>query len=230
MTTYTWPSDFPVNQFEMRIAPNSRTFVSPYAPASIQTIDLLGERWIITMTMPSTNNPVFGAHREAFFNRLQGQTNSVAIWHQKLTAPQGTLRGSIPVSWKTSGGATMNWTVARGAAMNWSAGSPVVVADIQQLANTGVIQTIPGRTLLAGDPIGIGGQLVQIMATATANGSGLMAIEFQPRARQLIPAGASVLWDRPTANFILKPGTDGVPTSWVPGEIEGTSFDLIEIF
>jgi hypothetical protein len=68
------------------------------------------------------------------------------------------------------------------------------------------------------------------MANATADGSGRLTIEFQPRARTSIPAGTAVVFDTPTANFILKPGTLNVPTVWTPDTIEGASFELIEVY
>lgn len=229
MTVYAWPSHFPVSRFEMRIKPNTRVFTSPYT-GTTQVLDLLGERWIISLEMPAPSDTIFAARREAFFDRLKGPSNSIAMGHQKLKRPQGTIGGSVASSWKTASGAASTWRTSSGAASTWMAGSPVIAFDIAQLANTGVIRTLPGRTLLAGDLIGMGGQLVRNMYDTQADSSGNMPFEFQPRARNLIPNGSAVLYDAPTANFILKPGTDGVPTSWSPGEVAGASFDLIETY
>lgn len=225
MTAYVWP--FPVNRFEMRILPNTRVFTGPYTPTT-QTLDLLGERLMISMDIPSTNDSREGAAREAFFNRLKASANLITIGHQKLRRPQGTLRGAVPSTW-TTGGSASGW-ITGGVASGWIGGAPVIAFAIAQLANTAVISTEAGYTLLAGDWIGFGGQLVQIMATTVADSSGLMPIEFQPRARTAIAAGAAVLWDGPTANFILKPGTPNVPTSWTPGMVDGATIELIEIF
>ena len=83
-------------------------------------------------------------------------------------------------------------------------------------------------TLRAGDMLGIGGQLVRIMADATADGTGAITIEFQPRARAAIAASSAVTWARPTANFMLK-SADGVPTVWAPGRADGASVEFIEV-
>ena len=227
MTTYAWPG-FPVNRFEMRIIPNQRTFVGPYTPTT-QVLDLLGERWMITLTLPPTarSSPTAAA-LEAFWNRLKGQANLVSMGHLVRPSPAGTMGGPVAASWTGSAG-TASWT-GSGGAVTWLTGDPVVDADIPQLATTGYIRTLAGATLLAGDMIGLGGQLVQIMANATADSSGRMAIEFQPRARNLIPAYSAVTYSAPTANFMLKPGTSGVPTVWTPDYVEGASIELIEVY
>jgi hypothetical protein len=227
-TAYRWPG-FGVVQFEMRILPNLRVFTGPYTPTT-QVLDLLGERWQVTLTLAPTVDPIEGAAREAFFDRLKGSANLITLWHVKRPLPQGTLGGSAAAVWHTSGSLTANWTTASAQAATWFAGAPIVHADIAQLASTGTIRTLAGRTLRAGDQFSIGGQLVRQMVDTVANGSGLMPIEFQPRARQGIPAGSAVLFDTPTANFMLKPGTPNVPTQWTPGVVEGASIDLIEVF
>lgn len=199
MTAYALPDSFRVNRFEMRQKRNQRTFTGPYTPTT-QVIDLLGERWIITMSIAPARNPIEIAAREAFSDRLCGQVNLITLGHRKLRAPQGTMRGS-----------------------------PVVSFNIAQLANTGTITTSAGLTLLAGDMIGLGGQLVRIMADTVADGAGHMPIEFQGRARTAISAGAAVTWNAPTANFMLTTA-DGIPTPWTPDMAEGASFDLVEIY
>lgn len=228
MTTYAWP--FVVNRFEMRILPNTRIFTGPYTPTT-QVLDLLGERWTISLSLPPTTDSSEAARREAFFDRLKGPSNWVSMGHQKITQPLGTLgAGTVSATWKNSSAATATWKNASTVTATWQAGQPVIASDIQQLANTGTIRTVPGRTFLAGSLFGLGGQLVRLMADALADGSGNMAIEFQPRARQLIQAGTVVVYSAPTATFILKPGTPNVPTSWTPGMIDGASIELIEVF
>jgi hypothetical protein len=198
MTAYAWP--FKCNRFEMRILPNTRTFTGPYTPTT-QTLDLLGERLMVSLDIPPTTDARSGAQREAYFNRLKASANTITLGHQKLLLPQGSLRGS-----------------------------PTIASAITQLANMAAITTTAGATLFAGDWIGFGGQLVQIMADTVADGSGAMPIEFQPRARTNIAAGAAVLWSAPTANFILKPGTPNVPTSWTPGMAGGATIEMVEVF
>jgi hypothetical protein len=199
MTTYAWPG-WGARRFELRVLPNLRAFVGPYTP-STQVIDLLGERWQAKVDLVPTTDPLEIAAREAFFDRLKGMAHLIAMPHLKLSAPQGTMRGS-----------------------------PTLQAAAAQLANTVNISTTSGATLKAGDMLGIGGQLCRVMANATADGTGLMAgVEIQPRLRVAKGLGTAVTWSAPTANFMLKT-PDGVPTVWSPGFTEGANLDLIEVF
>jgi hypothetical protein len=95
MTVYAWPG-FPVSQFSMSIAPNVRTFTGPYTP-TVQVLDLLGERWQITMTLaPTVNDELTGAALEAFFDRLKAQSNAFTLWHLKRPTLLGDARpGSV---------------------------------------------------------------------------------------------------------------------------------------
>lgn len=225
MTTYAWPG-FKAARFEMRLLPNLRTFVGPYTP-SVQVIDLLGERWMGTITLIPTEDPIEAAAREAFFDRLKGQANTFSIWHLRLQAPQGTLRDGTVATVKNASAVTVSVVNASAAAVTVNAGVPAVRAAASQGANSVALTTLAGRTLRAGDMIGIGSQAVRVMADATADGAGSLSIEFQPRARSDLAPGTRVTWDKPTVNAMLKT-PDGVSTPWVPGFSEGASFDWIE--
>ena len=200
MTTYAWP-DWGVSSFELRVVPNLRTFTSPYGTGQ-QTLDLLGERWRLRLQVAATNKSIEGAAREAFIDRLKGQSHTFAIWHLRLPAPQGTLRSD--------------------------GGAPVLDAAVAPLSNVAVIRTQAGRTVRAGDMLGLAGQLVRVMADATANGAGLLAIEFQPRARTAWGAGSAVQWDKPTANFMIMTA-DGAPTTWTAAAADAMALDAVEV-
>jgi hypothetical protein len=105
-------------------------------------------------------------------------------------------------------------------------GSPILRAAVAVGAKTATINTFPGRTVQAGDMLGIGGQLVRVVANATADGTGALAVEFLPRLRAAAAQGSVVTWDKPTATFMLK--GDGAPTTWRPGAFEGPGADFIE--
>lgn len=196
--SYAWPAAWKPCAFELRVIPNTRVFVGPYTPA-VQTLDLLGERFAGRIDLQPTTDPIEAAAREAWSDRLKGPANTFTIWHFRLPAPQGTLRGS-----------------------------PTLAAGVAQLANTATIQTIAGRTVYAGDMLGLGGQTVRVMVDAVADGAGLLAIEFQPRARAAIASGAAVTWDKPPITVMLK-SADGMPTTWQPGYADGWSFEFIEV-
>lgn len=226
---YPWPAGWKANRFEMRIVPNTRTFIGPYTP-TVQTVDLLGERWAATVTLPpdTDRDKTIGAAREAFWDRLAGPTNWLQLWHLKRPTPNGTLRDGMPASVINGSAAPVSVINGSAAPVTVIYGTPMNMAPIAQLAGTAPFQTVPGRTVYAGDHFGLpNGQLVRAMADAVADGAGVINIEFRPRVRTVIAAYAGALvWNRPTVNMMLK--GDGVPTPWTPGAVEGASVELIE--
>jgi hypothetical protein len=229
VTVYAWPdtAHFRASRFELRVMPNLRTFTGPYSQTT-QVIDLLGERWVATVDLPPSNSTVNGAAREAFFDRLKGQAHQISMHHLRLLQPQGTLRDGAAISVVNGSAAAVSVVNGSSAAVTVIGGTPVVAYSVAQLANTCTIRCFAGKTVLAGDMLGIGGQLVRVMADATADGNGALALEFQPRARAAWTPHQAVTWNKPTANFMLRAG-DGVPFSWAPGMSSGASFDLIEV-
>lgn len=227
MTAYAFPATFKVSRFEMRVIPNTRTFVGPYTP-TVQVIDLLGERWQISLDIVPGNDPVLGAAQEAFFDRLKGPANQVTIGYLPRTLPQGTIRdGGGSAQWKTNTSTNATWQTNVPSAATWSYIGPTLYAAATQLSNQLSIARTPGTTIFAGDHFGVGGQLFRAMANATTDGNGNALVEVQPRVRAaLIAISSAVTCTAPTANFMLK--ADGVPTVWRPGMFEGASFELIE--
>lgn len=225
MTAYAWPG-WKVSRFEMRVIPNTRTFVGPYTP-TVQVIDLLGERWQIILDLMPGIDPVQGAAQEAFFDRLKGPANQIIMGYLKRKLPQGTIRdGGGSAQWKTNTSTNATWQTNVPSAATWSYVGPTLYAAVAQLSNQLPISRTPGTTIFAGDHFGVGGQLFRAMANATADGSGQALVEVQPRTRTTFAISAGVTCTAPTANFMLK--ADGVPTVWRPGMFEGASFELIE--
>lgn len=96
MTQYAWPGaagGFATNHFELRISPNTRTHVGPYTRTR-QVIDLLGERWRGVVQLAPTNSLIYGAAREAFFDRLKGEVHTIGLYHVKRPYPLGSARGT----------------------------------------------------------------------------------------------------------------------------------------
>lgn len=226
MTIYAWPG-WCVSRFEMRIIPNTRVFVSPLTQG-VQAIDLLGERWQISLDTTPGVVIVDGAAREAFFDRLKGPVNRIAMWNLRLPVPRGTLRGGATVRVVNASLVTVTVVNASLIVVTVITGGPQLTSAVAVLAGSAPITYAQGATLLAGDMIGINGQLVRVMADATADAAGQLVIEFLPRLRAAAAAGLVITWDRPTAVFMLK--ADGVPTVWRPGMYEAASLDLIETF
>jgi len=228
MSDYTWPLAWKPARFELRVVPNTRVFVGPYTPTT-QVIDLLGERWAFSLDMPPDRDEVLGAAYEAFFDRLKGPANRIVMWNLKFPAPQGTLRATDVQAVNVVNGSLVAVTVRNAslAVVSVTSGTPTLRAVVAQGANTAALTCIPGRTLRAGDMLGLGAQTVRLMADATADGAGLMSIEFQPRARADLAAFTQPVTDKPTINFILK--GDGVPVVWHPGgTFDGPSLEGAE--
>ena len=167
-----------------------------------------------------------GAAREALFDRLAGGINDVALWHFRHAAPRGTLTDA-PVAWAiTDGGGA--WPVTNsGSPWPMTDGTLALRSPVSAGAQTATLQSRPGKTALAGDMLGIGGELKRVVADATADGAGALAITFTPRARVAWASySTAIVTARPTATFQI---LGGVPTQWVPGGASGASFEAVEV-
>ena len=138
-----------------------------------------------------------GAAIEAFIAAMRGQTNVVALYHFARSVPRGTARGTI----------LLNGAVSQGA-------SSIVVDGISPS---------PG-TILAGDVLGVGGQLLMAAADATASGGGA-TITLVNRVRTALSDNAAVTWNAPTALFRML-STTGV--SYFRARATGPSFTFGE--
>jgi hypothetical protein len=85
-------------------------------------------------------------------------------------------------------------------------------------------------TLLAGDWLGLtGGQLVRVVADATANDAGAMTVEVRHMLRSAVASGSAVTLDKPTALYVRTEAPLALPR--MPGNVEpGMSLDLVEVF
>lgn len=84
-----------------------------------------------------------------------------------------------------------------------------------------------GRTLTAGDMLGIGGQLCRVAFAATANASGQMTVQLTSDLRQARAAGTAVVLDRPTALFVAVD-----PVQWPASSARrcpGVTVQLVEV-
>lgn len=134
-----------------------------------QAVETGAEYWVMNLSIPARLRRVSGRD-EAFFNRLVGGAQPVALWHFGRPEPLGTMRGS-----------------------------PILNATMAQFSRTMLI-TATG-TLVAGDMIGVGGQLFQV--ADASQGGGLLTVTTVNRSRAQLAAGAAVTWYRPTASFVM---------------------------
>lgn len=227
MTTYTWPANLKPVAFEMRVMPNERVFRSAFNPAAAQVVDMGGDYWMCTMTLPLGNTDAGGAEIEALLARLRGSQNCVALYHLKRPLPRGTMRGAETINVVNGSLAAVNVVNGSLAAVTVVAGTPMLATAIQQFATSGTISCRPGRTLAAGDLFGCGGQLFMQLTDTVADANGQMSIEFAPAARSTLITGSLVSIDRPTAAFRLREGS-APPVTWRPGMYEGITLDLVE--
>lgn len=183
MSTITLPTGFIPDLFSLRLGVVQRSHASPFG-GSEQVVDLLNDRWLISMTLP-LRSIAEGAAIEAFVAAMRGMTNTVNLWHRVRQAPRGTMRGS-PTT-------TSNPAAIGAASIN--------------------IATTAGATLLAGDLIGISGLLLQVASDCTADGSGAITVPLVNRLRAAISTGTAVIWDKPSipCRLMSTPSVQYVP-------------------
>lgn len=140
---------------------------------SVQTVEMPGARWRVSFTLENLTE-ADTALLQAFMARLRGRAGRFTLHNVARPAPRGTASGTPLVNGAGQTGATLN---------------------LDGLA--------PGATLLAGDFFGVNGELKMVVADATANGSGEMAVTFEPPLRATPADNAPVTLTQPTAIFML---------------------------
>ncbi len=195
MSTITRPTQFIPRACTLMLATNQRVSASPFG-GSEQAVDMLNDRWMMSCDLPPANHGN-AAWMEAFIGSMRGQVNVVALYHFARPQPRGTARGTMLI----------NGAVAQGA-------SSIAIDGISP--STG--------TLLAGDMLGVGGQLFMVAADVTASG-GAATVTIVNRVRTAIADNASVTWDRPTTLFRLVASPS---VAFAPGLATPTGFDFAE--
>lgn len=197
MTDFAWPN-FPLTRFQMRIAPATKAYASPYT-GQVQAVDMLSECFVIQADLAPDITLSQGLAIEAFFDRLKGAVNRIIVGNLRLLVNRGTMRGS-----------------------------PVLTSAVAQFANILPITTTAGATALVGDMLNAGGQLFRVLAAATADGSGHISVEVGPRVRAAagIASGTAVVWNQPTTAFRLSSANPAL--DWHPGEFAAPSIELRE--
>lgn len=224
-TIFDWPADFNASGFALRLQRNTRTFTSPYS-STTQVLELGGEVWVAEVTLAATDRRLqISQRREALADKLAGGVNRLRLWHLFNETAGGTFTAA-PVAWAITDGGSP-WPVTNsGSAWPITDGTLHLFGAVAAGGNTCTLKTRPGRTALEGSMVSINGQLVRLMADATADASGNLALSFAPRARFDWPAYSSpIVTTRPTAVFRLR---GDVPTNWSAGLVAGSTFDLIE--
>lgn len=176
MTVYTWPDTraYVPQAATLRIIDNTQRANESGLSGAVQTISMPGARWAWDYDFGAHTN-ANRAQVEAYLVRLSGREHRVRLWDHKRPRPLGTIN---------TAGVTLGAAAAQ-------------FATSLQLAGCGA-----STTLLAGDWLAVGGQLLMCMANATASGGGAMTVEVRHMLRSAIGSGAAVTLLAPTALYI----------------------------
>jgi hypothetical protein len=168
-------------------------------------------RWAMTLVCPPALAVADAATWEVMLLQLRGRINHLAAYDPARPAPRGTMRGTMTLSGSHTAGAT----------------SVVVTAGAGQASTT----------LLSGDWLQIGsgltGQLVKVVADATANGSGVITLTTEPPLRTGYAGATAVTWDKARGHY--KNTSDESRWQYLNGQgrgmvqaLAGFSIDLLE--
>lgn len=172
-------------------ASTPKSAFAAFFTGQVQSLGHLADRLRATITLPPCD-PAAAQQREAYLMELASTGNWVRLQHQHRLEPLGTMRGSPTVLSNTAAGAR-NVSVA----------------------------SVAGATLLAGDVISIGNQLLMVgYAGAVADGSGNAVVPLVLPLAQAVAAAAPVVWSQPTGTFQLA-GVDGLDVDYGRGRWQG---------
>lgn len=132
---------------------------------------------------------------QVFLESLNGYQNQLALWNVEHPQPAGTMRGSMTLNTSAGQGASSIQIFAAGEA---------------------------GKTLQAGDLIGIGStttqQVMRITTDATTDAYGYITVSLGTPLRNAFSSGQAITWDKPKALFRQKSLNDGIQFSPDGGE------------
>jgi predicted RecA/RadA family phage recombinase len=205
VSTITFPTLTRVEPGELEFGLRSMTQVmeSPLT-GGIQTAEIaFSARWVMSFGLDALAESDDAPLVQAFLVKLRGRANRAALWNFARPRPQGTIATS---------GVTTSGTTAQG-------------ATSVSLTGCGA-----GATILAGDLFAVAGELKMAVANATANGSGVASVTFEPpvRASGGWSSGATVTLDKPTALFVQ--ASDDTRWSTRRGVRSDFRFEFVEVF
>lgn len=155
-----------------------------------------GDRWSVALTFNAVKDSSLKGQLQAFLAKLRGQANR-AVLPNHAYRRRGTQSADVLVNGASQTGATLN-----------------------------VDGATVGATLLAGDMISVGSRFHMVVADATANGSGQMALTLSPPLRTSPADNATVSVASPTGKFILS--DNKVTWSNSPGGFIACTVEFVE--
>jgi len=187
-----------VQTLRWRVIAPAQSHRSPF-DGTLQTGATQGPRWGASLTLRRMEEADI-AEMQAFAVKLRGQANRALLYNFARSVPRGTI---------TTSGVTVNGALAIGAT---------------QLTLAGCGNT---KTLLTGDWIGVGGQLLMVVdGPYTSDGAGAMAnVVFEHPLRAAVSSGAAVTLTKPTFRMVqISPEIEWSTVAPVISEI-GFEFD-----
>lgn len=137
-----------------------------------QQIVFLGDRWVGSFQYPAQTVNQ-RAELDALLQGLRGQVHGFNLWNLARPVPRGTMRGA-----------------------------PTLSSEATRSTVTLFIQTTAGATLLEGDMIKVGSQLVMVRVGGVADGSGVLEVTVNVPMRATVAVGGAVVWERPTCKVV----------------------------
>ena len=199
MANPTWPAALAPSACEWRLQKAGLQFRSPFS-GSLQSIDFIGERWVVGLTFPASTIGNSGA-LAALLTWLAGGVNMIDIWRfgpAEVVQPRGTLRGSP----------TVKTVTVRG--------------------DTSLVLTVASNaTLKAGDLIGAGSQVFMVASDCGPTGTTL-TVPLVNRVRGVIAEASAVTWYKPKLAVVMPEMSAGI--AFVPGQALPAQVQLEEAF
>lgn len=165
---------------------------------SVQTVELPGASWAASFMLENLDE-ADAALLQAFFAKLRGRAGRFYLHNLARPQPRGTLTGT-----------------------------PLVKGAAQTGATLAIDGCTVGATLLAGDFIGINGELKMVVADAAADGAGEMSLTIEPPLRSSPADNAALTLVQPTATFML--AADESKWSTAPGKFSTFAIDAVEVW
>ena len=213
MTTVVWPAGYVPVQVDFGLRSNTMLSSSDLS-GDVQTMELPGARWTMSVTMRPMHRDTEGggaensAVMEAFVASLRGQAVRARIPVFARAAPRGAWGGSPNV--------------------NNDAASPPLV----QTGNTLEVKGFAaGTTVKAGDYFNLGtnGQLLMVAVDGVADGGGLLTLSVQPAIRSAPSNGLPLVSANPVVPLMIL--TDPHPRWRMKGAvITEHALDFVEVF
>ena len=176
MTTFAWPilTRSAPSSLEWSLLSNTQAFTSPLSQ-SVQTLELPGARWHLSITFNNMATADAAAMR-VFLTQLRGRSNRFTAWPFAVPRPRGVATGT---------------PLVMGAAQTGTS----LITDGWTPSTAGI--------LLAGDYIGVNGELKLLVADAASNGAGQATLSIEPPLRASPTDNAAITTTRPLATFML---------------------------